>query len=176
MNSNNGGARSPTLGGDDVQARSSAPKNGIDILIVEDNPYDVELTTHALTENHLTDRIKTVPDGAAALDFIFCKGDYAGRDPAQRPKLILLDLNMPKIGGLEVLRQIRAEPETHDIPVVIMTHSDQDSNIIEGYRLGANSFLVKHSDFEQFVKGVLTLGAYWIAMNKPPIRAVAEGA
>lgn len=166
----------PTPRGEEVEAGSSASRYAVDILIVEDNEYDVELTAHALKEHHLADRIKAVRDGAEALDFIFCQGDYARRDPRQRPKLILLDLNLPKVGGLEVLRRIRADPGTHEIPVVIMTHSDQDSNVIEGYRLGANSFLVKHHDFEEFVKGILTLGAYWIAMNKPPIRPDGERA
>jgi len=169
-------ARARTPGGEQVEARSSASRNAVDILIVEDNPYDVELTTHALKDQYLSDRIKAVRDGAEALDFIFCQGDYARRDPTERPKLILLDLNLPKVGGLEVLRRVRADPNTHEIPVVILTHSDQDSNVIEGYRLGANSFLVKRDDFEEFVKGVVTVGAYWIAMNKPPIRAPGERA
>jgi CheY-like chemotaxis protein len=169
VNARHLGARVPTPDGDPVGASSSASPNGIDILIVEDNPYDAELTTHALKEQYLADRIKAVRDGAEALDFLFCQGDYARRDPTQRPKLILLDLNLPKVGGLEVLRRVRADPNTHEIPVVILTHSDQDINIIEGYRLGANSFLVKRDDFEEFVKGVLTMGAYWLAMNRPPI-------
>jgi len=159
-----------------VQAASRASPSAVEILIVKDNLYDVELTTHALKDHHVSDHIKAVRDGEEALDFIFCQGDYARRDPTQRPKLILLDLNLPKVGGLEVLRRVRADPNTHEIPVVILTHSDQDSNVIEGYRLGANSFLVKHHDFEEFVKGVLTLGAYWIAMNRPPIRSSGERA
>jgi two-component system, response regulator len=163
-------APTPTPGGEAVEAWPGPPRNAVDVLIVEDNEYDVELTTHALKDHHLAERIKAVRDGAEALDFIFGTGDYARRDPTQRPKLILLDLNLPKVSGLEVLRRIRADPTTHEIPVVILTHSDQDSNVVEGYRLGANSFLVKHHDFEEFVKGILTLGAYWIAMNKTPIR------
>lgn len=169
-------ARTPTPGSEEVAARSSASRITLDVLIVEDNPYDVELTSHVLKEHHLASGIEVVRDGAEALDFIFCQGDYARRDPTQRPKLILLDLNLPKVGGLEVLRRVRADPNTHEIPVVILTHSDQDSNVSEGYRLGANSFLVKHQDFEEFVKGVLTLGAYWIAMNKLALRPFGERA
>jgi CheY-like chemotaxis protein len=140
----------------------------IDVLLVEDNFYDVDLTTHALKDAILPDRIKAVHDGAEALDFIFCKGDYANRDPRQQPKLILLDLHLPKVDGLEVLRRIRADPLTEDIPVVIFTHSKEDRNIIEGYKLGANSFLVKRHDFDEFMKAIQALGIYWLVMNRPP--------
>ncbi len=141
----------------------------VDVLIVEDNFYDADLTTHALKDSILPDRIKAVHDGAEALDFIFCKGDYAKRDPRQQPKLILLDLQLPKVDGLEVLRRIRADPSTEDLPVVIFTHSKEDRNVIEGYKLGANSFLVKRHDFDEFLKGIQALGTYWLVMNRPPL-------
>jgi CheY-like chemotaxis protein len=142
----------------------------VDVLLVEDNFYDADLTTHALKDAILPDRIKAVHDGAEALDFIFCKGDYATRDPRQQPKLILLDLQLPKVDGLEVLRRIRADPLTEDIPVVIFTHSKEDRNIIEGYKLGANSFLVKRHDFDEFMKAIQALGIYWLVMNRPPLK------
>jgi len=162
------GAQRPT---DD----SAAAEAGIDVLIVEDNLYDVDLTTHALKHHLLSDRIKAIHDGAEALDFILCRGHYADRDPQQQPKLILLDLHLPKVGGLEILRRIRADPETEDIPVVILTHSREDSNIVEGYKLGANSFLVKRDDFDEFMKAVEALGIYWLVMNRTPVRWEGQG-
>ena len=154
---------------DDNVLGSAASSSPIDVLLVEDNFYDVDLTTHALKDSILPDRIKAVHDGAEALDFIFCTGDYAGRNPRQQPKLILLDLQLPKVEGLEVLRRIRADPLTEDIPVVIFTTSKEDANIIKGYKLGANSFLAKRHDFDEFVKGIQALGIYWLVMNRPPV-------
>ena len=148
----------------------TAADAAIDVLIVEDNLNDVDLTRHALKDHLLSDRIKAIYDGAEALDFILCRGDYAYRDPRQQPKLILLDLQLPKVGGLEVLRRIRADPNTEDIPVVILTHSQEDSNIVEGYKLGANSFLVKRHDFDEFMKAVEALGIYWLVMNRAPVK------
>jgi CheY-like chemotaxis protein len=142
----------------------------VDVLLVEDNFYDVDLTTHALKDAIVPDRIKAVHDGAEALDFIFCTGEYANRNPRQQPKLILLDLQLPKVDGLEVLRRIRADPLTEDIPVVIFTHSKEDRNIVEGYKLGANSFLVKRHDFDEFMKAIQALGIYWLVMNRPPLK------
>ncbi len=154
----------------DTVIESAASGGRVDVLIVEDNFYDADLTTHALKDAILPDRIKAVHDGAAALDFIFCKGDYANRDPQQQPKLILLDLQLPKVDGLEVLRRIRADPLTEDIPVVIFTHSKEDRNIVEGYKLGANSFLVKRHDFDEFMKAIQALGIYWLVMNRAPVK------
>lgn len=148
----------------------AAADAGIDVLIVEDNLSDVDLTRHALKDQLVSDRIKAIHDGAEALDFIFCRGEYALRDPLQQPRLILLDLHLPKVGGLEILRRIRANPNTEDIPVVILTHSKEDSNIVEGYKLGANSFLVKRHDFDEFMKAVQALGIYWLVMNRPPVK------
>jgi two-component system, response regulator len=154
---------------DEKVLASATSHNPIDVLLVEDNYYDVDLTTHALKDAILPERIKAVHDGAEALDFIFCTGDYANRDPRQQPKLILLDLQLPKVDGLEVLRRIRADPLTEDIPVVIFTQSKEDRNIIEGYKLGANSFLVKRHDFDEFMKAIQALGIYWLVMNRPPV-------
>jgi two-component system response regulator len=148
---------------------SATSHNPIDVLLVEDNYYEVDLTTHALSDAILPERIKAVHDGAAALDFIFCTGDYANRDPRQQPKLILLDLQLPKVDGFEVLRRIRADPLTEDIPVVIFTQSKEDRHIIEGYKRGANSFLVKRHDFDEFMKAIQALGIYWLVMNRPPV-------
>lgn len=148
---------------------SAASHNPIDVLLVEDNYYDIDLTTHALRDAIPPERIKAVHDGAEALDFIFCTGAYANRDPRQQPKLILLDLQLPKVDGLEVLRRIRADPLTEDIPVVIFTQSKEHRNIIEGYKLGANSFLVKRHDFDEFMKAIQALGIYWLVMNRPPV-------
>lgn len=151
-------------------AGTPADEEVVDVLIVEDNLYDMELTSHALREHSVRDRIKETRDGDEALDFLFCRGNYAARDPKQQPRLILLDLHLPGMGGLEVLRQIRANPLTESIPVVILTQFKEDANIIDGYRLGANSFLVKRHDFDEFMKAVDTLGNYWLAMNRPPVR------
>jgi two-component system, response regulator len=148
---------------------SATSHNPIDVLLVEDNYYDVDLTTHALKDAILPERIRAVHDGAEALDFIFCTGDYANRDPRQQPKLILLDLHLPKVDGFEVLRRIRADPLTEDIPVVIFTQSKEDRHIIEGYKRGANSFLVKRHDFDEFMKAIQALGIYWLVMNRPPL-------
>ena len=156
---------------DAVGAGSSSAEGTVEVLIVEDNLYDMELTSHALREHLLPNSIKEAHDGSEALDFLLCRGDFASRNPRQQPRLILLDLHLPRISGLEVLRQIRANPLTEDIPVVILTQSKEDSNIVEGYKLGANSFLVKRTDFDEFMKAINTLGDYWLAMNKPVKRA-----
>ncbi|HXN02316.1 MAG TPA: response regulator [Candidatus Dormibacteraeota bacterium] len=152
---------------------SAASGSPIDVLLIEDNLYDVDMTTHALKDSILPDRIKAIHDGAEALDFIFCTGDYADRNPRQQPKLILLDLQLPKVEGLEVLRRIRADPLTEEIPVVIFTHSTEDRNVIEGYKLGDNSFLVKRHDFDEFMKAIQALGIYWLVMNRPPVHRAA---
>src|ERR1700682_1422597 len=152
---------------------SAASGSPIDVLLIEDTLYHVDMTTHALKDSILPDRIKAIHDGAEALDFIFCTGDYAGRNPRQQPKLILLDLQLPKIDGLEVLRRIRADPLTEEIPVVIFTHSKEDRNIIQGIKLGANSFLVKRHDFEEFMNAIQALGIYWLVMNRPPVHRAA---
>jgi two-component system, response regulator len=146
---------------------------GIDILLVEDNPNDAELTLHALRKDHVANRVHLVRDGAEALEFVFATGAYADRALAERPKVILLDIKLPKVDGLEVLRKIKANPRTRGIPVVMLTSSREERDIIEGYDLGANSYIVKPVDFERFVEAVRELGLYWLLLNKAPIRKAA---
>jgi two-component system response regulator len=140
----------------------------VEILLVEDNPNDVELTLHALKENNLSNHIEVVRDGAEALDFIFCKGVYSQRSIDQPPKVILLDLKLPKVDGLEVLRRIKAESHCRIIPVVVLTSSREERDIVESYKLGVNSYIVKPVDFEQFTEAVRGLGLYWLLLNQPP--------
>jgi two-component system, response regulator len=142
-------------------------ENNVEILLVEDNPNDVELALDALREHKLANRIQVVRDGAEALDFIFCQGKYAQRSNCN-PKLILLDLKLPKINGLEVLQRIRAAPPTRKIPVVILTSSQEERDIAASYDLGVNSYIVKPVDFEQFTDAVYHLGFYWLLLNQPP--------
>lgn len=140
----------------------------VEILLVEDNPNDVELTLHALKENNLSNHIEVVRDGAEALDFIFCQGVYSQRSIDQPPKVILLDLKLPKVDGLEVLRRIKAESHCRMIPVVVLTSSREERDIVESYKLGVNSYIVKPVDFEQFTEAVRGLGLYWLLLNQPP--------
>jgi CheY-like chemotaxis protein len=142
--------------------------DSVEILLVEDNPNDVELTLDALKENKLANRIEVVRDGAAALEFLFCTGAYANRDCSSQIKLILLDLKLPKVNGLEVLEQIRADPKTRTIPVVILTSSREERDIVQSYQLGINSYIVKPVDFEQFTTAVRHLGFYWLLLNQQP--------
>lgn len=143
-------------------------KQPIDILLVEDNPDDIDLALYALRRHQLANHIHVVRDGVEALDFIFCQGKYLDRSSTQNPKLILLDLNMPKLNGLEVLEAIRANPDTAGIPVVILTTSKEESDLVESYRLGVNSYIVKPVDFEQFSDVVRQLGFYWLLLNERP--------
>ena len=140
----------------------------VEILLVEDNPNDVELTLHALKKNNIANRIEVVRDGAEALEFIFATGAYADRQNVEKPRVILLDLKLPKVDGLEVLRQIKADPRTRTIPVVALTSSREERDIVESYNLGVNSYIVKPVDFEQFTEAVRTLGLYWLLLNQPP--------
>lgn len=143
----------------------------VEILLVEDNPNDVELALHALAKHHLANRIHVVRDGAEALDFIFCNGEYSNRssDASQRPRLILLDLKLPKIDGLEVLRKLKDDESTRSIPVVMMTSSREERDVVESYRLGVNSYIVKPVDFDQFTDAVRQLGLYWMLLNHPVV-------
>lgn len=151
-------------------------ENMIDILLVEDNPSDVALALHAFKKHNLTNQIHVVRDGAEALEFIFCTGAYAQRDIAQTPKVILLDLKLPLVDGLDVLRQIRSDPRTHSIPVVVLTSSSVDRDIVESYELGVNSYIVKPVDFAQFTEAVRTIGMYWLLLNQPPQIVSTPGA
>ena len=139
----------------------------IEILLVEDNPYDVELTLRALKQHNIANHIHTVRDGAEALEFIFCAGAYAGRDFSV-PKLILLDLKLPKLDGVEVLQRIKADPRTRLIPVVALTTSNAERDVQECYRLGINSYIVKPLDFKQFAEAIRQVGLYWLILNRLP--------
>jgi len=142
--------------------------NEVEILLVEDNPNDVELTLRALKKHNITNKVHVVKDGAEALEYIFVKGAYASRDINHSPKVILLDLKLPKVDGLEVLRQIKSNERTKMIPVVVLTSSKEERDLVESYRLGANSYITKPVDFESFVKAVSELGLYWLLLNQPP--------
>jgi len=144
-------------------------KNDVEILLVEDNPNDVELTLHAFKKNNIVNRIEIVRDGAEALDYLFATGMYADRDINSHPRVILLDLKLPKIDGKEVLRRIKADPRTQTIPVVVVTSSREESDVVESYHLGVNSYIRKPVDFEQFTEAVRTIGMYWLLLNEPPV-------
>ena len=137
----------------------------IQILLVEDSPHDAELVLRTLHKRHLANHIVHVKDGQEALDWLFGIGDYAGRDTNHHPKVVLLDLKLPKVDGLEVLRAIRANPRTALLPVVMMTSSSEECDVIESYKLGANSYVVKPLDFESFSAAVAELGHYWLLVN-----------
>jgi len=141
----------------------------VEILLVEDNPDDVELTLHAFKKSKLVNRIRVVRDGAEALDYLFGGGEFAGRDVLDVPHLVLLDLKLPKVSGIEVLRRIRGDPRTCSILVVAMTTSREERDIAETYKLGINSYIVKPVDFDQFGKVVEQLGYYWLLLNQPPL-------
>jgi len=138
------------------------------ILLVEDNPDDEALTLRALRKNNIGNQLSVVRDGEEALEFLFCTGAYADRDPRDTPQVILLDLKLPKVDGLEVLRQIRAEESTRLFPVVILTSSTEEQDMIRGYSLGANSYVRKPVDFNEFVDAVRQLGLYWLVLNEVP--------
>jgi two-component system response regulator len=142
--------------------------NAVDILLVEDNPQDAELTIRALKKRHLANRLFVVEDGAEALDFIFSRGKYAQREVAHLPKVVFLDLKLPKVDGLAVLRAIKADERTCRIPVVIVTSSHEDPDIKAAYDLGANSYVVKPVEFDAFMEAVSQLGFYWLLVNQPP--------
>ncbi len=137
------------------------------ILLVEDSPDDEALTLRAFRKNNIRNEIVVVHDGAEALDYLFATGAYAGRDPSTRPEVILLDIKLPKIDGLEVLRRLRADERTKLTPVVILTSSKEEQDLIKGYTLGANSYVRKPVDFTEFMEAVRQLGLYWLVLNEP---------
>ena len=138
------------------------------ILLVEDNDDDVELTLRALRRNRVANRVDVVRDGAEALDYLFATGSYSGRDARDTPNLVLLDLKLPKVGGLEVLERLRADPRTRRLPIVVLTSSNVESDLARSYDLGANSYIRKPVDFTQFMEAVNQLGLYWLVLNEAP--------
>jgi CheY-like chemotaxis protein len=144
----------------------------LDILLVEDNQDDMDLALHALNREKLANNIFVARDGEEALDFLFCRGRFAQRSFEHPPKLVLLDLKLPKVDGMEVLKQVKSDPRTKTIPVVIMTSSKEERDLVSGYNLGANSYIQKPVDFEQFRATVKSVGLYWLVTNQP---AVASG-
>lgn len=141
----------------------------VEILLVEDNQDDVELTVHALRREKLANSICVVGDGEEALEFLFCRGKFAGRSFEQPPKLVLLDLKLPKVDGLQVLEKLKEDPRTHTIPVVILTSSKEERDLVKGYNLGANSYIQKPVDFDQFREVVKQVGLYWLLVNQRPV-------
>jgi two-component system response regulator len=138
------------------------------ILLVEDNADDEALTLRALNKSKVANRIDVVRDGAEALEYLFCTGAYANRDPLDLPQVILLDLKLPKVDGLEVLRRLRADPRTHRLAIVILTSSKEEQDLATAYAYGANSYVRKPVDFSQFVDAISHLGLYWLVLNEPP--------
>ncbi|MEI9948822.1 MAG: response regulator [Pseudomonadota bacterium] len=138
----------------------------VQILLVEDNPEDLQLALRALAKAHLTNHIHVARDGAEALEFLFCEGPYAERKADRGPKVVLLDLKLPKVDGLEVLKRIKGDERTKTIPVVMLTSSREQSDLVESYRLGVNSYIVKPVNFERFAQAVQDLGLYWVLLNQ----------
>ena len=143
-------------------------KPAMTLLLVEDNPQDLELTLRALKKGHLANHIQIARDGVEALEYIFCEGAHAGRRLADGPRLVLLDLKLPKLDGLEVLKRIKGDPRTRIIPVVVLTSSKEQSDVVESYQLGVNSYIVKPVNFERFAEAMRDLGLYWLLLNHPP--------
>jgi two-component system response regulator len=141
----------------------------IELLLVEDDSRDVELTLLAFQDMKLANNIHVARDGAEALEFVFATDRYAGRDVDHGPRVVLLDLKLPKVDGLEVLRRIRADPRTRTLPVVVLTSSNQERDVTEAYALGVNSYIVKPVDFDRFAQAIRELGLYWMVLNEPPI-------
>lgn len=143
--------------------------NAVELLLVEDNPQDLELALRALRKANLANHIHVARDGAEALEFMFCEGAHTARRSSENPKVILLDLKLPKVDGLEVLRRLKGDPRTKSVPVVMLTSSKEQSDVVESYQLGVNSYLVKPVNFERFSEAVRDLGLYWLLLNQPPV-------
>lgn len=142
--------------------------DGIDVLLVEDNARDLEMTMRALRKHNLGNRLYSVSDGAEALDFLFARGKYSDRDITHQPHVVFLDLKLPKVDGIEVLRQLKEDERTSAIPIVIVTSSAEERDRVQSYNLGANSYVIKPIVFETFAKTIADVGYYWLAVNLPP--------
>jgi CheY-like chemotaxis protein len=143
-------------------------ENEIEILLVEDNPDDLAMTLRALNKANLSNRIQVARDGVEALDFLFAEGTHAGRNLHNTPKVVLLDLKLPRVDGMEVLRRVKTDPRTKMIPVVVLTSSKEQKDVVDSYQLGVNSYIVKPVNFERFATAVAELGMYWVLLNQPP--------
>jgi len=151
---------------------ASAEPDAVEILLVEDNPSDAELTLHALQKSKLANHIQLVSDGAEALDFLFCRNAFSHRRIDNGPRLVLLDLKLPKVDGLQVLQEVKADPRTRAIPVIVLTSSEEEQDLVRSYRLGVNSYIQKPVNFGEFQDVVRQLGMYWLLINsKPPVSA-----
>lgn len=146
----------------------------VEILLVEDNPNDVELTIRALKKNNVSNKVFVVQDGEKALDFILCRGEFKERENCKNPKLILLDLKLPKVNGLEVLEELKKSDTTKTIPVVVLTSSKEERDMIDTYKLGVNSYITKPVDFEKFSEAVKEIGLYWLLLNQLPVNQMKE--
>jgi CheY-like chemotaxis protein len=142
-------------------------ENEVEILIIEDNDSDLELTLRALRKANLTNKVLALRDGTQALDYLFGEGEYAGRDVNKHPRVVLLDLKLPKVDGTEVLRRIKGDPRTSTVPVVVLTSSNEERDRLASYQLGANSFIVKPVEFDSFSRAVTEIGMYWMLLNRP---------
>ena len=142
--------------------------NVIDILLIEDNPNDAELTLRALKKNNVANKVHLITDGAEALEFFFAKGKYEGRDVTSTPKVVILNLKLPKVDGLEILKRVKADERLKVMPIVVLTSSKEECDVIESYKLGANSYIVKPVDFNKFAESIKDLGMYWLLLNEPP--------
>lgn len=140
----------------------------VQILLVEDNPKDVKLTLHALREENLVNNITVARDGEEALDFLFCRGPFAGRSFDDPPRVVLLDLKLPKVDGLEVLREVKGDPRTHAIPIVVLTSSREETDLVDSYKLGVNAYIQKPVEFDAFRQAIKQLGLFWLVVNEPP--------
>ncbi len=155
------------MSGDNV-IPESINRGEVEILLVEDNPNDVELTLRALKRHNLANKVHVAKDGAEALDFIFATGTHSGQNVRNHPKVVLLDLKLPKVDGIEVLRRIKSDEGTKKIPVVVLTSSKEETDVLESYKLGVNSYIVKPVDFDRFIQEISELGLYWLLLNQLP--------
>lgn len=144
----------------------------VEILLIEDNPDEAALAIRSLKKNNIVNDLVLLDDGAEALDYIFCRAKYANKPKSVQPKLILLDINLPRVSGIEILRQIKAHDDTKMIPVVILTSSKEEKDIVESYKLGVNSYIVKPVNFESFSKAIAELKMYWLVLNQPPVTGI----